>query len=384
VTEPRPIVVVAGTRPEVIKLAPVVIALRQHLDDRPTQLCSSGQHREMLDQALQDFDLVADDDLAVMQTGQTLPSLTQRLLPRFDDYFERVDPAAVVVQGDTTTAFVGALSAFYRHIPVAHVEAGLRTDNIYSPFPEEMNRRLISQIATLHFAPTTAAAAKLTTEGKSEDSIVVTGNTAIDALFLVRPVAGSSLPWNELGRQRPRLIFATIHRRENHGEPILEICAALRHIVDAHDDVGVVLPVHPNPAVQQVVRSELGDVAGVLLTDPLPYSVAVAALRACEIVVTDSGGLQEEAPAFDKPVLVLRRETERGEGVEAGVSVLVGTRRADIVAEVSRLLTDREAYARMAASPNPFGDGRAALRMVAPLRRLVGDSGVDQGADVGV
>jgi UDP-N-acetylglucosamine 2-epimerase len=370
-TTRRPIVVIAGTRPEIIKLAPVVVALRSTGPERGTVLCSTGQHREMVDQALADFGLVADEELAVMQPDQTLPSLTERLLPRLNSLFAKLDPGAVVVQGDTTSAFVGALAAFYRQIPVAHVEAGLRSNDVYSPFPEEMNRRLISQLAALHFAPTSTAEGNLLASGVDPSCILVTGNTAIDALFLVAASpSGDELPWSELVRRRPRMVFATVHRRENHGAPLLEICAALRELVVRHFDVSIILPVHPNPNVRGVVQRELGGVDGVLLTDPLPYSAAVAALRACDLVVTDSGGLQEEAPAFDKPVLVLRRETERGEGIAAGVSLLVGTRHRDIVTAVDTLLTDQGVYRRMASSENPYGDGHAAERMVEPLRLL--------------
>jgi UDP-N-acetylglucosamine 2-epimerase len=361
------LLVIAGTRPEAIKLAPVVAALRA-VPGFAVRLCVTAQHREMLDQVLRIFNLTPDYDLDLMSAGQTLPELTSRLFAAMPAVIRDAGPAAVIVQGDTTTVFAGAMCAFYERVPVAHVEAGLRTSDIYAPFPEEVNRRLVGTIATWHFAATDQARANLLREGVAPGAIHVTGNTVIDALHEIAARAPAA-PAELAVRPGERLILVTGHRRESFGEGMRNLCTALATIAADYPDVRILYAVHPNPNVVPVVRSMLGNLPNVQLTDPLDYVTFVALMRDAYLVVTDSGGIQEEAPALGKPVLVTREVTERPEAVEAGSARLVGTDVQRIVTAAREILDSPEAYARMARAKSPFGDGRAASRIADVLRR---------------
>jgi UDP-N-acetylglucosamine 2-epimerase (non-hydrolysing) len=351
---------VLGTRPEAIKLAPVVLAAR-----RPGQFAASlvatGQHRDLATLALDSFGLRADVDLDVMTPQQRPTDVIARVLTALPAVFERHRPDVVLVQGDTATTIAASLAAYHAKIAVGHVEAGLRTSDPYCPFPEEMNRRLTTRLATYHFAPTRLASERLLAEGVDPAAVIVTGNTVIDALCRLRSTTVRpreiEVPHNR------RMILLTVHRRENHGARLLEICSAVRDIVRARGDVVVVCPVHPNPDVQRRVYQELA-VERVHLVPPLDYPELLWLLDRSFLVLTDSGGLQEEAPAFHKPVLVLRESTERPEGVEGGVARLVGTTRAHIVRETLRVLDDEQEYLGMSTRENPFGDGRAAERIL--------------------
>jgi UDP-N-acetylglucosamine 2-epimerase (non-hydrolysing) len=361
---------VFGTRPEAIKMAPVIQELERHPGDILSRVCVTAQHRQMLDQALRLFRIEPDHDLDIMQNGQSPTQVASLVLARLEPVLQAERPDWVLVQGDTTTVAAASLAAFYAGSKVGHVEAGLRTFNKYQPFPEEVNRRVASVLADLHFAPTQRARENLLREGVSDQAIRVTGNTVIDALQRVAampydPAAGplKDVPWDQ------RLILVTAHRRENFGEPLVKVCLALRDIVLAYaGKVHLVYPVHLNPNVQAPVHRILGDLPGVTLTDPLEYLPLVYLMKHATLVLTDSGGLQEEAPGLGKPVLVLREITERPEAVEAGTVRLVGTRRERIVQETRRLLDDPQAYKRMAQAVNPYGDGRASQRVVQTLR----------------
>lgn len=357
-----------GTRPEAIKLAPVIRAFRA-ADDFHTRVVLTGQHREMVRQVMDLFALTADVDLDLMAPRQTLTHVTCAALQGLQQEFGQHRPDLVLVQGDTTTAFAASLAAFYEQVPVGHVEAGLRTDNLFDPFPEEANRRLISQIALLHFAPTEVSAANLRASGVVGE-ILVTGNTVIDALLQMAETA-PALEIPGLDWQSRRVILSTVHRRENWGEPLRAIAAGFLQVLERFPDTALLLPLHRNPTVREPLQELLGDHPRAFLTDPLDYDALVAAMRGCTLLLTDSGGLQEEAPALGKPVLVLRRTTERPEAVEAGTARLIGTASADILAESSRLLSDPEAYAAMARAHNPFGDGQASGRIVACARRFL-------------
>jgi UDP-N-acetylglucosamine 2-epimerase len=353
--------VVFGTRPEAIKLAPVVSELRV----RPNVeviICVSAQHREMLDQVLDLFGLVPDDDLDVMRANQRPEDVVSAVITGVAAVIGKVAPDIVLVQGDTTTAMATALAAFFRQTPVGHVEAGLRTGVRGSPFPEELMRRLVTQVSSLHFAPTSLAARNLTREHANiEGSVFLTGNTVVDAVKWIAERRGDvPLPFE---RRAQRLILLTAHRRENFGEPLQSICAAVRNIVEAHADVEIAYPVHPNPNVQAVAKRLLGGQERIHLLEPLSYSDLVHVLQDATLVLTDSGGIQEEAPVFGKPVLVLRRDTERPEAIDAGTALLVGTDRLAIVDAAERLLTDQSAYLRMSKVQSPFGDGHAAQRI---------------------
>lgn len=363
------VLAVVGTRPDAVKMAPVVKALQQDPDFRPL-LVATAQHREMLDQVLRLFDLKPDVDLDVMRPRQTLAEVTTRTLEGLDRVLARTRPALVLVQGDAAPCFCGALAAYYHRIPVGHVEAGLRTRDKYRPFPEELYRRMTAALADLHFAPTPWARDNLLREGCDPSSIYVTGNTVIDALHAIGPrVRPDGLP--ELDPRR-RLLLVTAHRRENWGEPLRNVCEAIRDLVLRFPDVEVVFSVHRNPAVREVVIPALEGVPRVHLLDPPDYGPFVYLERRAYLILTDSGGVQEEAPGLGTPVLVLRDTTERPEGVAAGVVRLVGTDRNRVVAEVARLLEDPEAYRSMAAATNPYGDGRAAWRIVQILRVYFG------------
>lgn len=370
--EPRAaIVVIVGSRPEAIKLAPVIRSLNEMPGMFRPIVCSTGQQRDLIVPALSEFGITPDIDLDVMRGDASLAGLTARLLPALDSVLEAADPAWVVVQGDTTSAMAGALAAFYRRIPVAHVEAGLRTDDRFAPFPEEVNRRIITQCADVHFAPTEHCRERLLREGVPCASVVVTGNTVVDALLWTRQRlsgAVSTLPAaigdRIAGR---RLILVTLHRRENWGEPMARICGALRAIVAELPDVAVALPVHPNPRVRDLVTEQLDGHPRICLMPPQSYTSVVELMDRAFLILTDSGGLQEEAPTFGTPVLVLRDCTERPEGVAAGVARLVGTDPETIVAEVLRLALTPSAYACMSSVRSPYGDGRSSARIRAVL-----------------
>lgn len=358
-TDRKRILCVIGTRPEVIKMAPVILDLQQR-SWAEVRILITAQHRELLDRALALFGLAPDIDLDIMQVNQTLSVLTSRLVGAIDEVFDEEQPAMVLAQGDTTTVMTTALCCFYRHIPFGHVEAGLRTGNKHFPFPEEMNRVIAGYLTRLHFAPTERACANLVREHVERDRIFVTGNTVIDALYfmLKRPAA---LP-QSIDPDK-RLILVTAHRRENFGKPLEAICKALRQIADSHADVQIFYPVHPNPNVTAVAGKLLGDHPRIVLSEPVEYDTLVALMNQAHLILTDSGGLQEEAPALAKPVLVLRDETERPEAVDAGVVKLVGPHCAAIVESTRQLLTDERVYRAMAGGASPYGDGKAAPRI---------------------
>jgi UDP-N-acetylglucosamine 2-epimerase (non-hydrolysing) len=356
-----PVSIILGTRPEAIKLAPVI----QKFQSSPafdTQVILTGQHREMVDQVMQLFNLKADWDLEIMQPNQTLKDITCRSLQGLEKLYQQLRPKMVLVQGDTTTAFAAALAAFYEKIPVGHVEAGLRTDDLYSPYPEEANRRLVSQLTTLHFAPTSVSVEHLQRSGVLGE-IHQTGNTVIDALLAVAeryPACDvPGLDW-----QQYRTILATVHRRENWGEPLKDIAEGFLQVLDKFPDTALLLPLHRNPTVREPLKAMLADHPRVFLTEPLDYSELVGAIQRCYLLLTDSGGLQEEAPSLGKPVLVLRDTTERPEAVTAGTAKLIGTNPGDIVSAAAELLSNPETYQKMATAVNPFGDGLAADRIL--------------------
>jgi UDP-N-acetylglucosamine 2-epimerase (non-hydrolysing) len=358
--------VIFGTRPEAIKLCPLVAQLRSHpaCAHLETKVCVTAQHRHMLDQVLAAFGITPDYDLDLMQPGQSLTALSARLLAKLEPVMSEVQPSLVVVQGDTTTTLCGALAAFYARVPVAHVEAGLRTFDLQSPFPEEMNRVLTGRLAALHFAATDWAADNLRQEGVAPDLIQVTGNTGIDAVLAIRDameqgsVSGLALTVDPT----KKLILVTAHRRESFGEGFIRICEAVAEL-SARPGVQIVWPVHPNPNVQRAVDATLRGNANVTLIEPLDYLPFVDLMRRAYLLITDSGGVQEEGPSLGKPILVLRDKTERPEAVHAGTVKLVGTDRAAIVREAVRLLEDTGEYERMARLHNPYGDGQASARI---------------------
>jgi UDP-N-acetylglucosamine 2-epimerase (non-hydrolysing) len=354
---------VFGTRPEAIKLAPVIAELRQRRDVC-VRVVTTAQHRELVDQVLDVFEIVPDTDLAVMQPRQTLAELSARVLTAMDSLLTQNRPDFVIVQGDTTSAFMCGLAAFYRGVSVAHVEAGLRTDSPTSPFPEEMNRRLTTALTSLHFAPTERARQALRAEGVPADRIFVTGNTVVDALQQIcRTEAYRQTRIPVAIDAHHRLLLVTLHRRESWGGPLAGMCRALRTIAESRPDVHIVFPVHLNPAVRDDVHESLGGVPRVTLVEPLDYIQFVALMNASWLVLTDSGGVQEEAPALGRPVLVLRETTERPEAVECGVARLVGTNPDAIRRAVTTLLDDPSERDRMARAVSPFGDGHAAARI---------------------
>ncbi len=361
----KKVMVVFGTRPEAIKMAPVIQALRQK-DELFCQVIVTAQHREMLDQVLQLFKIVPDFDLDLMRQGQTLTEITTRALNGLKEVFQRELPDLVLVHGDTTTTFVAALAAFYAQIPVGHVEAGLRTGNKYSPFPEEMNRKLASVLADYHFAPTETARRNLLLEGIAPEKVFVTGNTVIDALLATVKTEYNFLdPGIEriLKQSNTRTILVTTHRRENLGEPMRQIYQALKNILDLFPDTQVIFPVHKNPLVRKVVTEVLGSHPRVSLVEPMDYEPFVNLMSRSHLILTDSGGIQEEAPSLGIPVLVVRDTTERPEAVEAGTVSLVGTEYESVYLELKRLLSDQVAYDRMSMASNPYGDGYAASRI---------------------
>ena len=364
-TSKTKILIVMGTRPEVIKLAPVVIGARNRPDEFETVVVATSQHREMLDQMLRTFQIEVDFDLDIMKPNQDLRHVTTAALNGLHDVIGEVKPDWVVVQGDTTTTFTGALAAFYHQIRVAHVEAGLRTYDKRHPFPEEINRRMTGQIADAHFAPTTLSRDNLLREGVSADTISVTGNTGIDALFLTL----GSAPDPATAPSGNRRLLVTAHRRENHGEPMERICRAVLRLVDDFPDLHGFYPVHLSPKVRDVVLPLLGNHPRVELGEPLEYREFVQEMNRSHIILTDSGGIQEEAPSLGKPVLVMRETTERPEGIDAGTVRLVGTDEDRIYSETARLLSDDAAYEEMAQARNPYGDGKATERILAVLAR---------------
>lgn len=359
------VMTVFGTRPDAIKMAPVVLELARRKDKFEMFVAVTGQHREMLDQVLSVFNIVPDADLGIMQAKQSLSGMTCRAIEGLDPIIERVQPDMLLAQGDTTTTFAASLAAFYHKVAFGHVEAGLRTDNKYDPFPEEMNRRLTGVLTDLHFAPTEAARQNLLAQGISDSAIHVTGNTVIDALLHVaaKPFSFEDEALTRAMSDDKRLILVTAHRRENWGEPIRDICRSVKELVSLHPDTEVVFSLHKNPIVREVVVPELESVERVHLIEPPDYVPFVHLMKSAHLILTDSGGVQEEAPALGKPVLVLRKTTERPEGVAAGNAKLIGTDKERIVAEANLLLDDSAEYERMARVANPYGDGNAAERI---------------------
>jgi UDP-N-acetylglucosamine 2-epimerase (non-hydrolysing) len=359
---------VIGTRPEAIKMAPVVEELLKYSDRVTTRLVSTGQHKEILLQALATFDISLDDDLEIMSHGQNLAAITSRALEGLDRLIEREKPDFVIGQGDTTTSFAAALASFYRSVPFAHVEAGLRTNSIVNPFPEEFNRRAAGLVAALHFAPTEWAAENLLREGKSQESIFVTGNTGVDAVLQAAGLSQETWYLNHPGR----IVLLTTHRRENWGAPQREISTAMLKLVDEFEDVQLVVPMHPNPKVREVLTGVLGGHPRIDLIEPPEYEKFVKLMQRSYLIFTDSGGVQEEAPAFGIPVLVLRDTTERPEGVTAGTARLIGADGAAILESGRALLSDRSKYDRMAKAVSPYGDGKASERIRYRLFKSLG------------
>jgi UDP-N-acetylglucosamine 2-epimerase (non-hydrolysing) len=362
-----------GTRPEAIKMAPIVSALQESPHFRCI-VTVTGQHREMLDQVNELFGIVPDHDLAILQQGQSLSGIMTRTIDGLEKLFAHTRPDAVVVQGDTTTSTAAAIAAFYHGIPVVHVEAGLRSGDLLSPFPEEANRKMTSQITRLHLAPTSTSRANLLSEGINAADIVVTGNTVIDALFAT---VDKQLPFTdpkleELAAGGRRILLVTTHRRENQGDAMRGVGRALARIADAEPDLVIVLPVHKNPVVREAVLPAVEGKGNVLVTEPLAYGEFTRLLSVAHVVLTDSGGVQEEAPSLGKPVLVMRENTERPEAVHAGTVLLIGTDEDRIVDEVTLLLHDEVHFASMANAVNPYGDGKAAARTVAAIEELLG------------
>lgn len=370
------VMTVFGTRPEAIKMCPLVLEMRKHPDEIEPLVAVTAQHREMLDQVLHLFGITPDYDLNIMSAGQTLYDVTEKALRGLQKVLEEAKPDLVLVHGDTTTTFAGALAAFYAQIPVGHVEAGLRTGNKFSPFPEEMNRKLTGALADYHFAPTATSKANLLRENVPEAKIVVTGNTVIDALktTVKKDYRFDDDALHEVLDSGKRLILMTTHRRENLGEPMRHVYKALCEVLRTHPNVEAIFPVHKNPKVRQIVDEELGHLPQVHLIEPLDYEPFANLMARVDIVLTDSGGIQEEAPALGKPVLVLRDTTERPEAVSAGTVKLIGTAYEDVLRETNLLLDDAVHYRSMAEAVNPYGDGEACARIV---NRILKEFGFD-------
>ena len=382
----KKIMLVFGTRPEAIKMAPLVLAFQNHQDDFDTIVCVTGQHREMIDQVLEIFDIKPDYDLNIMKQGQDLYDVTTRVLLGMRDVLHEVKPDIVLVHGDTTTSTAAALAAFYQQIPVGHVEAGLRTYNIYSPWPEEMNRQLTGRIATYHFAPTILSQSNLLNEGVQKEKIVITGNTVIDALHLVtkkiadntslrvrliNSLKSQGYDTSRLDNGSRRLVLITGHRRENFGEGFINICKAIKTLAEQYPDVDFVYPMHMNPNVRKPISLVFGENSkhsNTFFIEPLDYLCFVFLMEKAYIVLTDSGGIQEEAPGLGKPVLVMRNTTERPEAVTAGTVKLVGTDYDTITRSVSQLLESEKEYASMSQAVNPYGDGKASQRIIEALK----------------
>jgi len=368
----KKVALIFGTRPEAVKMAPVYLAMKS--SKLEPIVIATAQHRQMLDQVLGLFGINPDFDLDIMQERQSLSGLTSRLIQKLDEIYAANSFDATLVQGDTTSTFTGALVSFYHKIPVGHVEAGLRTDNIYNPFPEEVNRRLNGVLSTYHYPPTESARGNLLREGVPSDRMIVTGNTVIDALlWTIENKAGATSSFREkFGLESGQYILMTMHRRENWGEPMRNVMLAVRDILDSMPEMKLVFPVHLNPVVRETVYPLLKGHERVILTDPLDYLPFVSLMEKAALILTDSGGIQEEAPALGKPTLVLRETTERPEAIQAGTALLVGTDRKRVFQETIRLLTDRSAYERMALASNPFGDGKASLRIAEHLELVLG------------
>jgi UDP-N-acetylglucosamine 2-epimerase (non-hydrolysing) len=361
------VLTVFGTRPEAIKMAPVVRALQEH-PDTEVEIAVTGQHREILDQVLELFKIKPDVDLDIMRPRQTLYTITSNALNGMEKVLQESRAEVTLVQGDTTTAFAAGLASFYAKIPVGHVEAGLRTEDIYEPFPEEMNRRLLTTLSHFHFAPTEGSLKNCLESGVPRERIYVTGNTVTDALLRIASDLPTGLPEGLVDLPPgSRYVLVETHRRENLGEPMRQVCLALKELVARHSDLHVVFSVHPNPAVRDVVFPELQGQERIHLLEPVDYPTLIRLIRECALILTDSGGIQEEAPSLGKPVLVLRRQTERPEGVYAGVAELMGTDFDKIVARAGELWTDKAAYRSMSQVASPYGDGEAARRTVEAL-----------------
>ena len=358
--KPFKIACILGTRPEIIKMAPVILVLKSMVDYFDVDVICTGQHRELLVPLIEWFGLNITESMDLMQVNQGLNDLSGRMLLAFSTIFSHKKYDCVIGQGDTTTVFVSALAAFHEKIPFAHIEAGLRTFDKNSPFPEEMNRLLVSRIASIHFAPTEEAARNLYKEGISENEVFVTGNTVIDALCFTTGRLGEMKNNTSSGK---KMVFVTAHRRENFGAPLEQICQAIRRVAIEQKDVTFIFSVHPNPNVRTVVYNRLDGIQNIKLVDPMPYPELVEHIRRCDIVLTDSGGLQEEAPMLNKPVLILREETERPELVALGGAVLVGTNENTIVHWLTQLLTDRDCYQKMILGYSHYGDGKASLQI---------------------
>ena len=365
---------VFGTRPEAIKMCPLVLEMHKYPEYIEPIVAVTAQHREMLDQVLELFHIKPDYDLNIMASGQTLYDITTRALNGLKEVIEDAKPDMVLVHGDTTTTFAGALAAFYAQVPVGHVEAGLRTGNKYSPYPEEMNRKLTGSIADMHFAPTSTSKENLLKENVNPEAIMVTGNTVIDALqtTVKANYEFADAEFNKIFARGNRLILMTTHRRENLGEPMRNVYKALRKVLEIHADVEAIFPVHKNPKVREIVQEELGGLERVHLIEPMDYEPFANLMGKVDIVLTDSGGIQEEAPALGKPVLVLRDTTERPEAVDAGTVKLVGTGYEDVLRETNLLLDDPAHYQKMAEAANPYGDGKACERIIRAILQKKG------------
>ena len=365
---------VFGTRPEAIKMCPLVLEMHKYPEYIEPIVAVTAQHREMLDQVLELFHIKPDYDLNIMASGQTLYDITTRALNGLKEVIEDAKPDMVLVHGDTTTTFAGALAAFYAQVPVGHVEAGLRTGNKYSPYPEEMNRKLTGSITDMHFAPTSTSKENLLKENVNPEAIMVTGNTVIDALqtTVKANYEFADAEFNKIFARGNRLILMTTHRRENLGEPMRNVYKALRKVLETHADVEAIFPVHKNPKVREIVQEELGGLERVHLIEPMDYEPFANLMGKVDIVLTDSGGIQEEAPALGKPVLVLRDTTERPEAVDAGTVKLVGTGYEDVLRETNLLLDDPAHYQKMAEAANPYGDGKACERIIRAILQKKG------------
>ncbi len=354
--------IIFGTRPEAVKMAPIVKVLKNDEEHFITKICVTAQHRDMLDQVLRIFDIEPDYDLNIFQSGQTLTQITCRALTGLEGVIEEFKPDLILVQGDTTTVFSGALAAFYHQVKIGHVEAGLRSGNLYSPYPEEANRKLTGIITDFHFAPTETSRQNLLNEGYDDYKIFVTGNTSIDALKWVidKNYKFEDERLNNIDFENNKVLLLTAHRRENIGEPMENIFTAIKEAAEKNKQVEVIYPMHLNPKVREIAKKVFGDLNNIHLIEPLDYLPFTNLMAKCYLVVTDSGGVQEEAPSLGKPVLVVRRETERPEGIEAGTAKLVGTEKSVIFNEIDNLINSEEEYKKMANAVNPYGDGRAA------------------------
>ena len=364
-----------GTRPEAIKMAPLIKEFQKYPDDFSTKICVTAQHRQMLDQVLSFFDIIPDYDLDIMKQNQTLFDVTANVLQSLAVVLDKSSPDLIIVQGDTTTAFVGALAGYYKKIKIAHIEAGLRSGNKYSPFPEEINRAMVGHIANYHFAPTNKAKENLLNEGIKKNVFVV-GNTVIDALFLGMKNINNCGDEKYLAHfnfidYSKKIILVTGHRRESFGEGFENICHALEELANTFENIEIVYPLHLNPNIQEPVKRILKNQTNIHLIEPLEYPFLLWLMSKCNLVLTDSGGIQEEAPSFGKPVLVMREITERTEGIEAGTAKLVGTNKVKIIEETSQLLTDEEEYDKMAKCVNPYGDGKSSKQIVTILLNLM-------------